>query len=201
MRIRLVHLIITLLLVSSSVSAQKLSKTDKYEINERVGWFIKHTKELNYEGVLDLTYPKIFTIASREDMMELLGSAEEMGMKMMVDEMDIEKVQSLHKNGNDRYALVKYSTKMRVGVTGELASEMAINALTESFGNTYGSKNVTFDSEKSQFSIQGLKYMVLINEEAYDSKWFIMEWNTEDPELVSMLLSPDVIKKATKRIK
>lgn len=200
MRTRLIHLILTLLLISTAVSAQKLSKTDKYAIRERVGWFIKHTKELNYEGVLDLTYPKVYTLASRESMMELLSGMADLGMEMIVDEMDIKKVQGLHKAGNDLYALVKYDTKMRINVTGDLASELAINSLTMSFGNTYGSKNVKFDAEKSQFSIYGLKYMVLIKEEAYDSEWFIMEWNTEDPALISALLSPEVIKKATKRI-
>lgn len=201
MRIRLMHLILAILLISTSVSAQKLSKRDKEEIRERVGWFIEHTKNLNYEGILDLTYPKIFTIASRQDMMALLSSTEGRGLKMMVDEMDIKKVESLHKTDSDQYALVKYDTKMRIVVSGDLATESAINSLTMSFGNTYGNKNVSFDSEKSQFSIYGLKYMVLIKEEAYESKWFIMEWNTEDPALISALLSPEVIKKASKRIK
>ena len=200
MRLRLIHCILTLLLISTAVSAQKLSKTDKEKIRERVGWFIKHTKELNYEGILDLTYPKIFTIASREDMMVMLSSAEEKGLKMMVDEMDNKKVKALHKVGKDQYALVKYNTKMRIVVSGDLASEVAINSLTTSFGSTYGSKNVSFDVEKSQFSIHGIKYMVLIKEEAYESKWFIMELNTENPALLSSLLLPEVIKKASKRI-
>ena len=145
MRLRLLYTLLSLLVISTALSAQKLSKTDEANIQERVGAFIKSTKNLDYEGVLDLTYPKIFTIASKENMLELLGSAEAMGMKMMVDAMDIKKIEGLHKNGKDMYALVKYDTRMRIGVSGELASEMAISSLTSSFGDTYGSKNVSFD--------------------------------------------------------
>ncbi|MFY0593456.1 hypothetical protein [Roseivirga sp.] len=198
---KFLYTLLALVLMTASVSAQRLSKETQSDITKTVAAFIKSTINNDYEGVLKHTYPKLFTMASKEDMLASLQGMEAMGLHMLVDEMGIKRIEALHETEKDQYALVNYTTKMRIGLSGQLAEPNAMASMEESFKNTYGKDNVSFDEENKQFNVSGEKFMVLIKEEAYGPEWYIMEWNDEIPEVISALLSKEVIEKATKRIK
>ncbi|OEK06581.1 hypothetical protein [Roseivirga misakiensis] len=198
---RLLFTSIAIVAISTTISAQSLTKTEKSAITKRVEAFIKGTIDKDYTGLLEFTYPKLFTMASKEMMLATFESMEDMGLNMMVDVMKIQQISALHESGNDQYALVKYSTEMRIGVSGQMAQPEAIASLEASFVNAYGKENVSYNEEKKQFEASGIKHMVLIKEEAYGPEWYIMEWNTDNPAIIQALLSPEVIQKASERIK
>lgn len=191
-----------LTLVTFSVTAQELSNKDEKDIRDRMDLFLNLTKERNFADMMDYIYPKLFTIATKEQMIEVFNSLETMGIGMEMDEINLNKVEMLHTDGEKHYAFGNYDMKMRMILKNEqLQSEESVAMMNEGFKEQFGAENLAYDDATKTFSVKGDKYVVAVKDPEYGKDWCFLEFDPKNSELASILLSAEVVEKAMAKIK
>ena len=190
------------LLTSLNVTAQQLSQTDEANLKSRLDVFMERTANEDYMGLMDYIYPKIFDFATKEQMVKLFTGLEDLGMDMIIDEIHINKIEPLHEDGDNRYALGSYIAKMRVVITkAELQTAEAALQMEAAFQMQFGQEAVIYDAENHTISINGNKHLIAIKEAKYEGLWYFIEYDRSNPTMISMLLPKDVITKVESKLK
>ena len=166
------------LLLLSFLSISLFSFCQDAALTARLNSFIKANDELNFDMILDFTYPKVFTIAPREKMKEALEegfNSEEIKMKMY--SMQIQKVFPIFTMGEGTYAKVKYSfvLYMTFKTSEDEENPQEQNEFMLSMlGETYGKDNVSFDPVTKAIKIRVNSEMAAIKDE-YAKEWCFMD--------------------------
>src|SRR5882724_10407486 len=85
------------------------------DLKRRLAEFLKFNAEMNFEKVLDYSYPKLFTLAPRKDMLTFLEktyNSDDFSVKL--DSLKIDSIYPVFKFADGMYAKVKYSMIMRM---------------------------------------------------------------------------------------
>ncbi len=162
-------------------------------IRHNLALFIQATEDKNWEGVLDLTYPKLFELAPKEQMLALFQQMEDSGMKFNFENMQIDSISPVFRFENQGFAKVGYNANMTISFEGEIYGEDVMPFLKTSFETTYGKENVGYDQEKKTFKILALKSLFAITEPDTE-RWFFLENNPEQ-EVILNLLIPEPVRR------
>lgn len=158
----------------------------------------------DWDKVLDHTYSKIFEIAPREQMRELIAKTftDTSIMKVTIVEGKADSVSKDTFLMNDELFVLLYDSKqMQFVITQALSEpekdhEMMFSMMKSIFIKQYGEENVRFDKEKAQFDIVKKKGVNLCSNTSPTrdkDSWTIMEMQFENPALIKQLLSDEVI--------
>lgn len=148
---------------------------------------------LNFEKMLDFTYPKVFDIAPKEElagMMENTFENEQMSIKL-------EKIDPKFSYGEiqkiDKQVFCKFShdNKMKLSFKTDIAGseEMIIDMLKENTGAT----DVTFDDKSKSFYATLRVEVLAVADDSTKNSWKFITLE-KDKAMLSMLLSEEVIK-------
>lgn len=110
-----ITLVITLLITFSSIAQSQA------EITKHAETYYDHMTNQNFDGVLDYMYPKVFEMASREQMkagMEQMLNSKEMKIEFISN--DVSRVTDDIELDGVTYALVFYSSKMKMTFVSEM---------------------------------------------------------------------------------
>ena len=200
----MIRILLAALIICSSLSlsSQELSKKDEKAINKRITTYIEFTKEENYSALMDLIYPKIFEVASKEQMIEVFNSLEAMGLDMVFEEMKVTNLQPVSISKSANYVLCPYNMKIQVIlVDEEMKNPEMADGMLEAFKMIYNAGTVTLDKEKYIFHIEGEKHLIAIQNSDYGKDWYFAEFDQSNPALLSMMFPEEVIKKTKELIK
>jgi hypothetical protein len=151
------------------------------------------TQEMNLEKILDYTYPKLFTIATREQMADAMKSSfETEDFKTTLDSLKIGKVHPVFSTKEGKYAKISHTMLMRMHFTETIEEEQS-KAVIPAMEKEFGIGKVRFDKEKNTIIISLNSEMVAIQDE-YAAEWCFVNYNEED-SLVNLLFSKEVIEK------
>ena len=151
------------------------------------------TQEMNLEKILDYTYPKLFTIATREQMADAMKSSfETEDFKTTLDSLKIGKVHPVYSTKEGQYAKISHTMLMRMHFTETIEEEQS-KAVIPAMENEFGIGKVRFDKEKNTIIISLSSEMVAIQDE-YAAEWCFVNYNEKD-SLVNLLFSKEVIEK------
>ncbi|MFT3933197.1 MAG: hypothetical protein QM726_06250 [Chitinophagaceae bacterium] len=82
-------------------------------LRQRLSGFIEANGAMNLEKVLDYTYPKLFTIAPREQMVEMMKqSFNNEQMSIRLDSLKTDSIYPVFSMQEGSYAKIRYSMKM-----------------------------------------------------------------------------------------
>lgn len=158
----------------------------------------------DWDKVLNFTYPKIFKIAPREKMRDLISSTftDTSVMKFTVikghaDSLSNDTLQI----DNELFVLLYDSKKMQIVMTEALSKpdedhELLFNMMQTSFETSFGKDNVKLDKAKATFDIvkkKGTNLCSNISPTRDKNSWTMMEVKFENPQLLNMVLSKEVI--------
>ena len=187
-----------LILVACGSSKKKTTGTREVAgapLEQRLADFMKVNEVMDFEKVMDYTYPKLFTLAPRTQLIKAMTDAfsnEE--VKIELDSMRIDTVFAVFNMSNGSYAKVKYSMNMLMSFKDSTDTEDSENDLVlQSIAAEYGSENVSKDRKTGVITIRNTSYMVAIKDE-YAKEWSFVNLNREDP-MINKLFSKEVLDK------
>jgi len=164
-------------------------KSHKEEIEERLMTYLDLMNSGQFEKMLDITYPKLFDIVPKEQMLKMMMemfSDEE--MKMSMSDMKIVKVHNnLVKTEDEDFTLVDYKVKMKMALSGEALE--AIDFIKAALKNQYGPESVTYDKEDTTLIIDAINQMVAIKQ---NDKWYFVENGKQQEPIIKMLFDEKI---------
>jgi len=178
-RLTLLFLFIGIVTFAQSEEALKKGAKQMYEASYN----------LNFETVLDLTYPKIFDIASREQLGQILQNSflnEQFQIRLVFPEVTL-KYGKIKEIEGKKAVFITYVSAMRMTFDqkfyGNEAQEMLMG-LKQSLPE----KKVTFEPNTNSFFIEGTDAMLAISDNHTHKTWkFITYDKVQRPMLVQML--------------
>lgn len=196
---KLLFVLSVLIFCACGSSKKKVASTDGgATLEQRLADFMKANDEMNFETVMDYTYPKLFTIAPRKDLLKAMKDAFNTDeVKIELDSLRIDTVFSVFKIGDGSYAKVKYSMNMLLDFsiakdsidTGDKKNDFVL----QSIAAKYGAENVSKDENTGIIKIRNTSNMVAIKDE-YAKEWSFVNL-TEDEPMINKLFSKEVLDK------
>lgn len=159
---------------------------------------LNHLKEI--ERVLDYTYPKLFTIVSREQMLEVMKNTfdnEEMTITM--DSLKLVKTWPMLSLPEGEFVQMEYSMIMRMQFK-QMDSTLTpdkMETISSLLEMKYGAGNARYDSVSGQILIHINSPLLAIKDEL-SPQWTFVNFIKDDP-ITPMLLSQDIIDKLSKQ--
>lgn len=144
---------------------------------------------MNFETVLDLTYPKIFDLASREQLGQILRNSfqnEQFKIRLVFPEVTF-KYGKIKEVEGKKAVLITYVSAMRMTFTQKFYSNEAQEMLM-GLKQSLPEKKVSYEPNTNSFFIEGTDAMIAISDNHTNKAWkFITYDKVQRPMLVEML--------------
>jgi hypothetical protein len=162
------------------------------EIKSKLNLYLGKVVDGDYEGMMDILYPKLFEIASREQLLEVFKSVfEGEEMKITFANREILKVYDNMVEMEDRlHALVDYNVEMSMSLKGAMI-ESELEMLLD-MEEDFGKENVTYDKDEHTFVIKMKNQMIAIKE---NDKWYFLENKKEQIPILKSILGSEILSK------
>ncbi len=167
-------LVFTLLITISS-----FSQTNREDIKKEAQAYYDFMTAMNLDGVLDYMHPKMFDMASREQMkagMEQMFNSPQMKIEFILN--DVTSVSDAIEETGITYAVVYYDSKMRMTFLTEKDKPVEeqksyLDMMESTMVAQFGSENVTADAETMSLVIDNNSTMFAIKDPQYDGWKFL----------------------------
>ena len=165
---------------------------DSAELVKRLDVYMQYNRDKDFEKVLDYTYPKLFDLASRDQLKQVLESVfKSEAITVTMDSLRIVKIYPIFTIGTGRYAKITYY--MRVGMTAKGDDGINMEAIAEAMKAQMGAENVTYDAKtKTVLSRETVPLVAIIDE--LSPTWTFMNAKKDDP-MMDKLLKKEVLDK------
>jgi hypothetical protein len=180
-------------LVLVAASGYSQFAKDSADLVRRLETFMQYNRDLNFDKVMDYTYPKLFTIATKEQIKEVMESAfnsDELNIKM--DSIKTEKVYPLFASGTNRYARISYSMLLLMSPKPENDSTN-MSILIPVMKGQFGDDNVRFNEKTNTLIIYQKVDMAAIKDDI-SREWTFMNLKKDDP-IMDLLLDKKLLSK------
>jgi len=190
-----ISILLCLLFVQFVLLGQKDSALER-----RLAEFMQVNDEMDLNKVLDYTYPKLYTVVPRDQMLEVLQNTfENENMSIRLDSLHINTIYPVFKVENGSYAKVIYSMNMimafktnnKDSLTPEKKKERD-DFMISSLSEQYGAGNVSIDPVSGDLKIKMISPMVAVKDE-YAKQWSFVNFKENDP-LTNRLFSKEILK-------
>lgn len=169
-----------LLYLFALVFSMSASGQDMESLKPGVDQMIVATIGRDYETLMDLTYPKIFEFASREEYIETIKSA--FDNDMMTVRLDLSqpnyRFSDVKNVGVRKFCVVRYDSRMDMHLKNpdKEMSAMIVDGLSRS--GQY--KSVSYDEKKKIISVAGDAILVGVADESTQHKWKFVNYAEEN---------------------
>lgn len=170
------------------------SESRKKAISERLETFFQATQSKQWPQVLDLTYPKLFTLVPRDQMLEMFQNMEAEGMTFDMKNMKITKIYGAEDFAGETFTAVDYSMQLKVVLSGDSFGDEALDFMKTSFETTYGDGQVSFDRAGKTFVINANKTLFAIADTGTDG-WHFIEKNPEQLVILEQIIDQTILNK------
>jgi hypothetical protein len=193
-------IIVVFLAIASLSPACAQSDTS---LQARLAAFMRVNDAMDLEKVMDYTYPKLFTLAPREQMLETMQATfDNEEMTIQLDSLKIDSVYPQFSLPEGRFAKVIYSMKMSMQMKKAADDTLTADEFDERneqvasyMGMQYGEDKVHYNKETNSVILYIQSPMLAIKD-AHSPEWTFINLKKEDP-MMDMLLSKDVQKALT----
>ena len=162
----------------------------------RVNKMLKLTQVKDLEKVMDFTYPKLFTIAPREALIEVMKNTYETDEYIIeLDSVNVVTIFPVFKINDTSYAKVKHTMlmKMKYKEPYDTADKESKDLMVSLMQQKFGEGNVRFDPIANSLNIFMVPDMVGIKTKS--SNWTFANLNEDNPAMLNMLFSKQVLNK------
>lgn len=165
------------------------------QLSKRLDEYMSLTRHLKFEEIMNYTHPKMFTIATREQLIEVFKqSFDNEQMSIGFDSTAITGVSDEFKTENVAYRKIDYWMKLSVLFkdTAALNDENFIGVMKMSFENAFPGGSVLFSKELKKFEIRAPSIMIAIKDSP-GSLWMFLGYQRGNDALLKMLYPQPVI--------
>jgi hypothetical protein len=192
MRNRLIIAILGLISVLTAVAQQ-----DK-RLKERLDSVLMYTQQSKFASVLDFTYPKLFKIVPREQLMKTMNeSMNTEEFTMSLDSVMVTKIHPVFTINNGSYIKINHTMLMLMKFKEPIdtADSESLDFMLGLLKNDYGEKNVRFDVANNTFRIFALSDLIAIKDE-YSPEWSFVNFDSDEGSpLAPLIFSKEVLEK------
>ncbi len=162
-------------------------------LSRRLQEILGYTQLSEIDKILDYTYPKIFTLATRDQMKEqLLAALDNEEFTATLDSIRVKTIFPVFSSGKGRYA--KISNIMIMRMKFKSAPDSTNEELfTQLMGMQFGKENIRFSRAEGVLHVNMLSYLVAIKDE-FANEWSFVNYD-EESSIVPMLFSKEVVEK------
>jgi hypothetical protein len=183
-------LIITFLLISTlsfaqSVEALKSESKKMYDASYN----------MDFEKVLDYTYPKIFDIVSKDVLLQGMDQAfqnDVLRIRLVFPEPKFS-YSELKKIEDRTFCVIRYNSAMRIIFEEPLSAEQ-ITEMTNSFNENMKNKKVTFEKSRNGFYVEGEEIMIAVADELTNSEWKFINYDSNQSRIFQMIFNESIKK-------
>lgn len=153
------------------------------------------TTTLDYDTILESTYPKIFDIVPKEQMKEMLAATfsgnEQMKIKLLTLEPDF-KFGDIKKIEQQTFCLIEHNLGLELTLTEKIEGE-EIQLMIDLMKEAMESDSVSFNKETNTFTINKKSTMIGVSDAETKNQWKFINRDKKNV-LVTKLFSEKVIK-------
>lgn len=159
----------------------------KSKFNEDLNTVIQLTNSNEFSKLLDFTNPKLFEIASRDQLIEVMENMISMGMEMNGGIARINYISDAIFFDDKIYYKIFYRSNMTFKISGQLLD--GLDGMKEYFDSSLApkAKDVTFDDKTNTFFIEDLQQIMIAESSLNSDDWFYTEYDVEDPQQTQIL--------------
>jgi hypothetical protein len=165
---------------------------------ERLDSVLMVTQKSDFEAILDFTYPKLFTIVPRTEMLKALkGALESEEFSTTIDSVKTSKVHPVFTIAGASYAKIEHSMLllMKFKETIDTADAEGGGFMLKMMAAQFGEQHVRFDKAANTFRIFMLSDMVAVKDD-YAKEWSFVNFDDdENSAMTSRLFSAEVLAK------
>ena len=162
----------------------------------RVNEMLRLTQLKDLEKVMDYTYPKLFTIAPREALIEIMKSTYDTDEFIIeLDSVKVDTIYPVFKVNDTSYAKIKHTMlmKMKYKEPFDTADTKGTEFMISLMEQKFGKGNVRFDPVANSLNIFMIPDMVGIKEKS--SNWTFVNLDEDNPQMLNMIFSKKVLDK------
>jgi len=178
-------------LFSIATFAQKNTDT---AFSRRLNDYMRFTRELRFDDIIDYTHPKLFTIATKDQIKEFLqGSFENEQMKIEFDSTAITKVSENFKVENVDYKRVDYWMAVTVSFknTAALSDSNFISSMSSALQQGFPEGKIVYNPFRKKFEIKANGLMIAIKDND-STPWMFLGYQKNEA-LIKKLYPQQVI--------
>ena len=171
------------------------NETD-HSLQTRLDEFMKVNDEMNFEKIMDYTYPKLFTIVPRTQLMETIKEGfDNKDFKIELDSLRVDSLYPVFQSGKGSYAKIRYSMVMLFYSkdTSSVEKDSSLEMIRQSLATKYGEENVILNEAAKLIRIRISSPMAAVKDE-YAKEWSFVNLNTED-DFIKKLFDKEVLDK------
>jgi hypothetical protein len=185
---------ILLLLLAAGMPVLRAQTADEAAIKARIDAFTRWSNEEDWSSAFDLLYPKLFTYVRKEELVGLMDTLVSDGMHLRTENLRIRTFSLPIREGRETFVRVAYVADMivRIDAEGKYGPPEILESVGEQFRKTYGKDNVVWVPESREYRIVAEKAMIAVRGDDRPD-WYLVEINTDQPELMAFLFSPEVL--------
>jgi hypothetical protein len=188
---------ILLLLIIALTFIKNTEAQPDPQLVERLNADLKSTQVMDLDKLMDYTYPKLFTIVKKEQIIEAMKEVYETDeFTTTLDSITIDTIYPAFKIKDAEYVKIKHTMLMKMkfkepfDTTDAKDTDMMIKLMEEEFGEG----KVKFDKLNNSINVMMIPDMVGIKDE-YAKEWCFVNLDEDNPIMLNMLFSPEVISK------
>ena len=185
MKNRLFLLLLLVVSFASNIHAQDLTslKTEAQKTYEA-------SANLNFDGIFEHTYPKVFDIVSKEQMKEMFDQmmANESFTIKLIQVTPNFKFGDIKKIDNKLFCIVEHDNAMTMKFNTPMEGA---EDLIETFKASMKADEVTYDKTTNTFSIKMRSTMIAIADELTKNKWKFLN-NDKSGQLFNMIFNEKI---------
>jgi len=176
-----------------SVAKFALKNMDS-SFSRRLNDYMRFTRELKFDDIINYTHPKLFTIATKDQIKQFLqGSFENEQMKIEFDSTAITKVSENFKPENVSYKRVDYWMAVTVTFknTAALSDSNFISSMTSALQQGFPEGKIVYNPFRKKFEVQANGLMIAIKDND-SAPWMFLGYQKNDA-LIKKLYPQQVI--------
>jgi hypothetical protein len=136
---------------------------------------------MDFETILDLTYPKVFDIVNRESMLSSLDNLfQNKTMKVRFVHptvtftyADIKEIEG------KKFCVINYKNAMRITFDEKLTQEK-VAIFLKSMNETEKYTTVKFETERNSFLLEGNSILIAVSDERSKNRWTFLNHDSDD---------------------
>ncbi len=162
----------------------------------RVNQMLKLTQVKDLEKVMDFTYPKLFTVAPKEALIEVMKNTYETDEYIIeLDSVNVVTIFPVFKINDTSYVKIKHTMlmKMKYKEPYDTADKESKGFMVSLMQQRFGEGNVRFDPIANSLNIFMIPAMVGIKTKS--TNWTFVNLNEDNPAMLNTLFSKQVLNK------
>lgn len=172
-------------LFSVSMFMTSAQKSADPKMTARLNQYMQLSRNLKFEEVMELTHPRLFTVAPKEAIVEAMNSVfNNKEMTFRFDSMSIQTISPVYTFNKVAYHKIAYHTVMTIAFADsvDLSNKDLANLMMQSFKKGFVGKRISINEKENAIRVAGTEIMFAIKD-APNTEWMFLGYDRSKPEL------------------